>query len=242
MELMRARTFATKEEGTVEWIRSSVRPGQVFCDIGANIGLYSLLAAQFAGPAGLVYAFEPHVVNASGLLANAAANGLTDRVKVLSVALNDTTGFFDFAYSSLEPGAAFNQLRVEPSPASGSTDQPAAVELKSAVSLDDLIARGVVRSPQHVKIDVDGNEPRIVRGMRSLLTGSTPPESVQVEVDPATAVEIHDLMRQAGYTSAVRHDTAHGKQVIAAGTDPAQVAHNVIFRRGQAANPPEYRA
>src|SRR5215213_8519026 len=50
LELMRARTFATKEEGTVEWIRSSVRPGQVFCDVGANIGLYSLLAAHHAGP------------------------------------------------------------------------------------------------------------------------------------------------------------------------------------------------
>jgi FkbM family methyltransferase len=203
----------------------------VFCDVGANIGLYSLLAAHHAGPAGVVYAFEPHVVNCSGLLANAAVNGLADRVKVLSVALNDSGGFFDFAYSSLDAGASFNQLRVNAG-AAGPPARAAAVEVKAAVTLDELIARGVVRPPHHVKIDVDGNEPRIVRGMHGLLTGPAPPESVQVEVDPATATEIHELMGRAGYRAAVRHDTANGKQLIAGGADPASVPHNVIFRRG----------
>jgi FkbM family methyltransferase len=225
MEVMRAKSLATKEEGTIGWIHQYVRPGQVFCDIGANIGVYSLVAANAVGPEGTVYSFEPHVVNVGGLLANVVANGYADRVRVMSCALADGDGFFDFQYSSLDAGVAFNQLMMEGRPSATA----AAVEYKTAFSLDSLIARGVVRPPHHVKIDVDGIEPRIVRGMRTLLTGPDRPLSVQVECDKDTTAEIHERMRETGYPTAVRHDTLSGKQAIAAGGNPADIAHNVIF-------------
>ncbi len=68
-EMWRARTLLEKEEGTVRWIRNSVRDGEVFYDIGANIGLYTLLAGYRVGAVGGVYAFEPHVANVQSLLA-----------------------------------------------------------------------------------------------------------------------------------------------------------------------------
>ena len=57
-----------KESGTCEWIKNDIGPGDVFFDIGANIGIYSILAANRVGKTGKVYAFEPHSGNFTRLL------------------------------------------------------------------------------------------------------------------------------------------------------------------------------
>src|SRR5688572_15667139 len=67
MEEMRVRSLLIKEEGTITWIRTYVQPGQVFLDVGANIGLYSLVAGRMVGETGRVYAVEPHSVNVISL-------------------------------------------------------------------------------------------------------------------------------------------------------------------------------
>ena len=233
LELMRARTLATKEVGTVDWILSDVKPGQVFYDIGANIGVYSLLAGRHLNGSGLVCAFEPHAVNVSGLLANTQANQLEERLKIFSCALNDCEGFFEFEYSSLNPGAAFNSLIALEGqiPQATKKHHSTIKEIKAAFSVDSLIARGVIPPPHHIKIDVDGIELRIVHGMQGLLGGRHSPHSIQIEIDPATAEEIHGLMRSYGYTETFRHDTMAGKKSIEAGAAPDAIAHNVVFRR-----------
>ena len=71
----RARRMANKEPGTVNWIETGVRDGDVFYDIGANIGIYSLLAAARIG-AGKVYSFEPDVSSFAGLLQVITLNGI----------------------------------------------------------------------------------------------------------------------------------------------------------------------
>jgi FkbM family methyltransferase len=233
LELMRARTLATKEMGTVDWILSDLKRGQVFYDIGANIGVYSLLAGRHLDGTGMVCAFEPHAVNVSGLLANAKANQLEERLKIFSCALNDCEGFFEFEYSSLNPGAAFNSLIGETDhiPQATKKHNSTIREMKAAFSVDSLISRGVIPTPHHIKIDVDGIELRIVHGMRGLLSGAQAPFSVQIEIDPATAQEIHDFMRTFGYTETYRHDTMAGKKSIEDGAAPGSIAHNVVFRR-----------
>ncbi len=233
LELMRARTLATKEMGTVEWILSDLKPGQVFYDIGANIGVYSLLAGKHLAGSGLVCSFEPHAVNVSGLLANVKANQLEERLKVFSCALNDSEGFFEFEYSSLNPGAAFNSLIANNDhiPQASKKHNSTIKEMKAAFSVDSLIASGVIPIPHHIKIDVDGIELRIVHGMRGLLGGSQSPLSIQIEIDPATAEEIHGFMRSYGYTETYRHDTMAGKKSIEDGAPPDSIAHNVVFRR-----------
>ena len=99
-----------KEAGTVAWIKEHVKPGQVFLDVGANIGLYTILAGKHVGSDGLVYAFEPHLGNALRLMKNVRENGLDAQVKVLSVALNDTSGFIDFNYQAELSGSSMSQL------------------------------------------------------------------------------------------------------------------------------------
>lgn len=229
MEEYRARTLYVKEEGTIQWIRDSVRPGDAFLDIGANIGLYTLLAAQQIGDTGMVYAVEPHIVNVQSLLRNIQANGLQRRVSVLSCALHETSTLLSFNYCSLDPGTSMSQLD---STRDGEEQEfaPVACELKHAVAVDHLVATGAMRAPNHVKIDVDGNELLILRGMRQLLSGPTPPQTLQVEINHRYRDALFAFFEEVGFELAQRHYTLIGKQQIAAGRHPHEISHNAIFR------------
>jgi FkbM family methyltransferase len=228
LEVTRAVTLLEKEAGTVRFLRDDVRPGDVFYDIGANIGLYTLVAARRVGGEGVVYAFEPHGANVMNLLRNVAENGLRDRVNVVSAALNDSSGFFRFDYRSAEPGSALS--RLESKGAVGEEFAPVFTELKYATSVDALVAEGVIRPADLVKLDVDGNEPLVLRGMQEQLSGNRRPRAVQVEIDPDTREQVHDLMQGYGYEAVERHDTMAGSGLIDSGEDPDDVVHNVVFR------------
>lgn len=228
-DIRRTRTLPWKEEGTIAWILEAVQPGDVFVDVGANIGLYSLLAAHRVGEGGMVCAFEPHAVNFLSLLRNIQLNGLDRRIRAFSCALHEQLAVLDFNYREWTSGSAMSQF-------GGTRDAderefvPAARERKLGVSLDDLVERFGMARPMHVKIDVDGNELLVVRGMRRILRGPGRPRSVQVEVNQRHRDALFALFAECGYEPCARHDTARGKKKIAAGADPAQVAHNVVLR------------
>lgn len=228
LEVTRAVTLLEKEPGTIRFIRAEVHPGDVFYDIGANIGLYTLVAARRVGDDGMVYAFEPHAANVMNLLRNVAENGLGGRVKVVSAALNDSSGFFPFDYRSAEPGSALSRLESEG--AAGEEFAPVFSELKYAISVDALVADGVIPPADLVKLDVDGNEPLVLRGMREHLSGERRPRAVQVEIDPETREQVHELMGEYGYEVAERHDTMAGRSLVESGQNPDHVVHNVVFR------------
>jgi FkbM family methyltransferase len=232
MEEMRVRSLLVKEEGTIDWIRQYVRPGEVFLDIGANIGLYSLVAANVVGAKGRVYSIEPHAVNVISLMQNVAANNFQDRIQVLSTALHNATGIFDFNYYSLEPGSAMSQLG-ELKDAYEQRFEPVMKELKLAMSLDDLIERHGLLPPQHIKIDVDGNERQVIEGMARLLQGKSRPHSVQVEINERDKAKLLTAFAAAGYAQTQRHDTAAGKASLARGVDPDKVPHNAVFESRQ---------
>ncbi|MEK7263732.1 MAG: FkbM family methyltransferase [Bacteroidota bacterium] len=64
------------EQAETDLIKSILKPGNTFVDVGANIGYYSLLASQCVGEKGKVYSFEPAPNNFSLLQKNIAANKL----------------------------------------------------------------------------------------------------------------------------------------------------------------------
>lgn len=228
-ELWRVSSIYVKEIGTVDLIRGELREGDVFCDIGANIGLYSLMAAARVGASGQVYAFEPLAANFASLVENIRINGFCDRTTPLSVALTDAPGMFPFHYLSLEPGSSGSQLH-EAIDDSETGFQPLVTEMKFGTSVDELIQTGSLRHPDVVKIDVDGNEARILRGMRGLLSGERRPRLVSVEVNARERDALFAFMQAQGYVFASRNDTMGGLRQISAGADPEEVAYNAIFR------------
>lgn len=229
IETWRAKTFATKEPGTLRWL-ATARPGDVVYDVGANIGLYTLVAARAVGPLGRVYAFEPHAANLVSLLRNVAINQFNDRVTILASALGAVHGLATFNYAQLRSGSSGSQLGHAVAE-SGEAFTPLAAELKHVATIDGLLKGRHLRPANLVKIDVDGNEPAVLAGMSRFLGGLLPPRSVQVEARAATHAEIATLMTGAGYRLQERHDTAWGAEQIEKGTPPATLAYNLVFER-----------
>ncbi len=230
-ELTRSMSLFTKEPGTCEWIKSELAPGEVFYDIGANIGIYSILAAYRVGKGGKVYAFEPHSVNFSRLATNIVANNLQQIIVPCNFALNDEDGYFPFNYSSLVAASADSQLRTLQD-AHEKEYRPELSELKSAATVDSLIEAGIVLPPHHAKVDVDGNELLILRGMHKLLEGNARPKSIQIEINKRDKERIVPFMEEYGYELAHKHYTASGLKLIRKGGDPEAYTYNAVFRPG----------
>lgn len=228
-ELARVMGLFVKEEGTCRWIREELQAGETFWDVGANIGLYSVLAAARAGSEGRVYAFEPHGANFARLIENIVASGYQEIVVPCNFALHDQEGRFPFNYSSTDAASSNSQLGTTRS-VREETYVPRVAELKYAASADSLLASGDVRAPQHVKIDVDGNELRILQGMDALLRGDQRPRTVQVEINRREKELICPFMEARGYALADRHYTRSGLKRIAEGLDPEDYAYNAVFR------------
>jgi FkbM family methyltransferase len=232
-EYNRATHAFVSEPGTVEWLQSRLRPGDVFFDIGANIGIFSLLAAERVGTNGRIYAFEPHAATVPGLLHNVLANGRQDRVEVLSTALNERAGVTPFHYRSLEPASGLSQLDAIEDPF-GRVQTPVISELKMTATIDALVATGTLRPAGLVKIDVDGNELAVLRGMRELLEGPDAPRSIQVELNPPWRDTILAAMADAGYRCVHEHHSQGVQRLLAEAAGPASLPSNGIFERATA--------
>ena len=81
----------------------TLQPGMIVYDIGANVGLYTLLAARRVGPTGQVFAFEPGSQNVSFLKRHLAMNRVAN-VTVIEAAVGERsgTGAFDAGPNQLE--------------------------------------------------------------------------------------------------------------------------------------------
>lgn len=227
-EYGRATNALRTEPGTLRWIAETVRPGDVFYDVGANIGVFSLPAAHRAGSGGRVVAFEPHAATIATLLENVTLNGLGERIDVLSCALHSSTGYLPFLYRSLTAGSGLSQIGATRDPF-GHDAEPVSRELKAVAAGDDLIGSGTIPPPDVVKIDVDGNESAVLAGLRGVLTGPERPRSVQVEVNPEGGRDLLESMAAVGYRETGRHLTLGIGKLVSEGADPAALGANVIF-------------
>jgi FkbM family methyltransferase len=229
MDAQRPLSLWVKEEGTMAWIDAEVRADDAFMDIGANIGIYSIAAALRMGAGGVVYAFEPHKVNSLALLRNVGANALQQRVRVFSCGLSDADGLFEFNYQALSSASSASQLGHRRVPGSSDEFEPVATEMVYGTSVDRLVEAGTIRPPTLIKIDVDGNELPILRGMSRLLAGPARPRAVQVELNVGEHESISAFMRERGYALVTRHFTHEGKNALGRGEAVAAIAHNAIF-------------
>lgn len=173
----RCESFLRKEPETIEWI-ASFAPGETLFDIGANIGLYTLLAAKKRLT---VVAFEPESQNYAVMNANVFLNDQAERVTALNLALSDRNAL-DYLYMPVfSVGTAFNQFGI----AAGQAADPHRSGFRQAVfsyTLDAFIEQFAKPVPTHIKIDVDGIEDKIIAGSPRTLA-SPDVQSLLVELD-----------------------------------------------------------
>ncbi len=224
----RARTFLGKEPKTIEWLRKTLRPDDVFLDIGANIGIFSMFAAAHIGDEGHVYSCEPHLPTAAELIRNMSLNDFGARASVLSVAASGSDGFFPFHYKRWRQGASGSQLAIEGNPALSST-RSIGVELKYGLTVDSMVSQGVIRPPSLIKIDTDGIEIPITRGMEKLLRSGNRPRSMLIEIQKGEYDEQVAFMQSCGYALKEKHFVGKYLRQYEAGATLMDLAFNTIF-------------
>ena len=161
-------------------------PGAVLFDVGANVGVFTLVGSRCVGAAGHVYSFEPSSRERATLERNLALNGC-DNVTVIASAASDHAGTAPLrvaagqhrGLNTLAPSFAYQGVELERE------------ETVSLVTLDDLWRGHAVRRPDVLKIDAEGSELQVLRGAASLLRASR----------PIVVIEINDTSLEASGTS-----------------------------------------
>ena len=163
------------EPETVHAFAALLAPGMTVLDIGANVGLFTLVAAHRVGPTGRVHAFEPTPELAAHILRNLELNGL-ENVAVNPIAVSDAAGHA--MLHLVEPDDPGENSIVNPSPGARTLEVP-------TVTLDGYIAEHDVGRVDVIKIDIEGAEMPALRGARDLLSGDDSPVLV-LEFHPTT--------------------------------------------------------
>jgi len=169
--IRRAETLLTKEPGTIAWIDTFAKD-DVFWDIGANVGIYSLYAGKVRGARTL--AFEPASFNHALLCDNIRLNRLSERVAAYALAFSDRTQIGELSFADAMPGAAFATVEGD-----GAGDEH---EVALVFSVDEFITRFEPQFPNHIKIDVDGLEEQVLAGAARTLADPRM-RSLSIEVD-----------------------------------------------------------
>jgi len=154
--------FKKKEPEVRKFIDEYLKDGDIFFDIGSNVGVFTIYACK-RHPEISVYCFEPEYSNLHALKENIQHNKLLDRVKIWGVGVSEFIGFSELHLQDMRQGAA---CHTESREAICFTDEGYKVVWSEGItcaSLDYICDQiGVV--PNAIKIDTDGNEDKILRG------------------------------------------------------------------------------
>lgn len=137
---------------------NAIRPGDVVFDLGANVGFYSLIAADATGPNGQVYAFEPLPRNVAFLRRHLDENNVRN-VVIVEAAVAESSGMAAFEEAD---SPSMGRLRT-----SGTLQIP-------TVSLDEMLANRSLSPPKVLKLDIEGGELRALEGGRRTLQAHRP--------------------------------------------------------------------
>lgn len=218
------------EPGLLRLFRSLIQPGMVVVDVGAHIGTYTLEAARLLAGHGKVYSFEPTPRTFAILRDNVQVNGFLEsgNVVLCQAAVADRKGLATLGVYPENSG--HNTLFA-------GSDCPASVEVPT-IALDEALAAET--HVDVVKIDAEGAEPLILRGMGRILTDNpgirilmefAPVHLKRAGFDPGAFVE---EIQSMGFSIARVHDVT-GERLPVAKEELVQ-AHsaNLWLARGEA--------
>jgi FkbM family methyltransferase len=176
------------EPAVQEIMANYLGPGMVFYDLGANIGLFSLLAARLVTESGKVFSFEPDHQTAVRLRRNIEKNAF-ENVCVIEAGVGAVT-----ARSVFLPADANSPDRGVGRFASPGEDTSG--DLRECYALDDFVRD--TRMPDGIKCDVEGAELEVFQGAQHILSSRRP--WIIFEIHSAmNGNALRDLCRNLGY-------------------------------------------
>jgi FkbM family methyltransferase len=177
-------------------LTQACRPGDIVWDVGANVGYYSRNFSQCVGVSGKVFAFEPDTVNLPELRSACSGRG---NIEIREFGLSDKTERRNFLGDDSDHTISRVLLPGEPIPEAATE-----VELQTG---DAVIQSGNAELPNVIKIDVEGHELSVLKGLQGTLSNERL-RSIFVEVhfgildrsgradDPK---KIEDILKRSGF-------------------------------------------
>lgn len=185
------------EEQEINFITTTLKPDDIFLDVGSNIGLFSLIASNIVGEKGKVICFEPSPVTYKRLLENIKLNNFTN-IDSRNIGLSDNTGLMTF-YTSKNGHDAWDSFAPS---ADNKLENSIDVNVSTLDNELDTIDKTRISL---VKIDVEGWEKFVLKGGETFLKTNSP--AVMVEFTEQNTFnagypihEIFDIMQDWGYT------------------------------------------
>ena len=160
-------TYPEQEE--LHWIQQVLKPGMVFFDIGANLGIYSLTAAKAVSKTGHVYSFEPVPSALKKLESNVRLNSLNN-VTIARKAIGNQDGSVSM-YACIPLKDGFSSIAR---PHKFLDNQWNLIDV-NITTLDMFTKNVPVHHIDYIKIDVEGGEIDVLKGAQKILTNSDPP-------------------------------------------------------------------
>lgn len=212
------------EPGTGDVLRRLIRPGMAVADVGANIGLLTLVMAWATGPGGRVIAFEPEAIPRSNLEKMKYLNGLS-WVEVRDQAVGEAPGRLTFHVSDI---IGHSSLYALPD-----AEEARTIEVE-VVRLDDVAP---AKRLDVVKIDVEGAELDVLAGMKGVIA-KNPDLAIVAEFGPEHLTRVGQTPAQwfkafgdAGFAAYMIDETTGACVKTSAKAAAKVVSANIAFVR-----------
>jgi FkbM family methyltransferase len=215
--------FGVWEPNLTHWLQQRLRPDDVFVDVGANVGYFTLLASTLVGTGGSVVAIEPFPLTNAALRRNVADNG-AENVRVENVAVWESSGeVVVFGATDRIVGGT----TLDPDwAARWSFDTQVAVSAEPLWRLlsDDEVARAAV-----LKVDVEGSELEALEGMQPLLPRLRDDVAIIIELEgDAVKVATEELGRHGFEAFVIANDYSADSYLSPRLTAPRPLASQAV--------------
>ncbi len=216
------------EEEIEEFYARVLRPGDVYIDIGAQLGFTAGLAAAQIGPDGRMVLFEPdhRALERLRPALRAAPASRMPQTDLIEKACSDRTGQIEFNLSSTIGQSSITRITNV-----ARNERPATIR---TVSLDEELNRLGIRQIRLLKIDVEGHEPQVLKGFQEYLAQQKADFLILEKNEPLllrngyTGFNLHALIAHHGYTGM---EMESGRPITQESLARPEWLDNVVYAR-----------
>jgi FkbM family methyltransferase len=220
------------EPDVTKIVQKILEPGDVFVDVGANVGYFTMLGSTLVGPEGKVFAFEPDPKNIARIKFHCANNDVSN-VEIISRPASDSVAEVNFWFNKSSSGG--NAL-WNPGEYFGDPEFNDGYSVMKSTTLADEFSTKGLKDIKLVKIDTEGAEHAILRGAQDWLTNRSIPFII-AELNQfglkklGTSVDsLIEFMYSNGYLAFLLYFDGRSPQFVCPGVEVSTaVISNLLF-------------
>ena len=175
--------FGIWEPTLTKYISDNLSQGDIFVDVGANIGYYSCMAANIVGDTGTVHAIEasPKIFL---LLCNNISLNKANNIQSHNIAVSNQQGFLSI-YAGKKSNIGQTTTRIE-----NSSEYKLIKETEiQADTLDNIIGINDLINARIIKIDVEGAEWQVLQGIENIIPHLSHRTEIVIEISPVSLLK-----------------------------------------------------